>query len=169
MYMQLLCWFQKCVYNIIEWSNMDKIIVITFKISIIIRILFIIVVILLLSICENWLIISCCWIVITIIGTSVYVIDDVFVTWIVIATVIVSDTVIIIIIAIVIVGAMVNYTLLIRVELHYHYVKKQKFIVAMLWCIDLSLMDLQVNINSVNELYSKLQLIVVFDVSKWIN
>ena len=37
MYMQLLCWFQKCVYNIIEYSDMDKIIVMSFKINITIR------------------------------------------------------------------------------------------------------------------------------------
>ena len=99
---------------------MDKIIVITFKISIIIRILFSVAVLLLLCICQNGLTVLCCIIATVIIVTSVFVccckrccavinaIGDVFGAKIVVANVSTSNSVIITMITIVILGAIVN-------------------------------------------------------------
>ena len=99
---------------------MDKIIVNTFKINIVIRILIIIIITLLLSIWEIWSLIPYGWIVIVNIVTSVFVgrckrcyaviggIVDAIVLKIVIVNVIVLNTLIITMIAIVMLGAFVN-------------------------------------------------------------
>ena len=47
--------------------------------------------------------------------------------------------------------------------------KKKNLLLQFFDVLILSLMDVQINLNSVNQLYSKLQLVFVFDLSKSIN